>query len=236
MSLGICGDLMKPWRFGEVWRKHSLFRAGIALVVVLSMFGLGCRFRLPALGKAGQYRTAYRDLTQPGGSGVRRAIPILEDLVKDDPFYPGALTLLGRAYYQLGKYGEAEQLLQRAVLVDKEDEIAWTILGMAQLRLGQDQKGLESYKGGLSLLYKKATKYDYRGYVSWDRNNLVRSAIRKAIFQVQKDGLENKDRMIRYGELIIFRIDDEVGFQKHDAFIEEVREMGDDDGGDDSSN
>ncbi len=206
------------------------------LVVVVSTVGTGCMFRLPALGKAGKMRQAYYDLARPGGKGPRSAIPLLEEVVKDDPFYPEALTLLGRAYYQLKEYKAAEQILQRAVLVNKEDEIAWTFLGLAQLRLGQDQEGLESYKGGLSLLYQKATKYDYLGYDSWDVNKLVQSSIRRAIFQVQKSGLEDKDRLIRNGEVIIFRIDDERELQRGDKLVEETREMGSDDGDDDDSN
>ncbi len=97
-------------------------------------------------------------------------------------------------------------------------------MGLTQLRLGNDQKGLESLKGGLSLLYKKATKYDYRGYESWDVNKLVQSSIRRAIFQVQKGGLENKQKLIRSGEIILVRIDNEEQYQSSDKSVENFRE------------
>ncbi len=138
--------------------------------------------------------------------------------------YRDTLTLLGRAYYQQRRYQDSLQLLQRAVLVNKEDEIAWLLLGLTQLRLGHDQNGLESFKGGLSLLYK-ASKNGYRGYDVWDRNKLVQTAIRRAIFQVQKDGLGRKARLIRSGELILYQIDDEEAYLANDEVVKDRREM-----------
>jgi len=217
-------------RRGKV--KHlSFFGSGLILGLVVSLLASGCglsKFSLPALGKAGKYRTAEMELAKTGGTGANTAVPLLEAIVKKNPFYRDTLTLLGRAYYQQRRYQDALQILQRAVLVNNEDEIAWLLLGLTQLRLGNDQKGLESFKGGLSLLYKKATKYGYRGYESWDLNKLVQSSIRRAIFQVQKGGLENKQRLIRSGELILIRIDDEVEDQTGDKAVEELREAGHD--------
>jgi len=160
---------------------------------------------------------------KPGGVGVRQAVPLLEAIAQKDPTYRDTLTLLGRAYYQQKRYQLAQQILQRALKVSNEDEIAWLLLGLTQLRMNHDQKGLESLKGGLSLLYR-ATRDGYLGYEAWDTNKLVRSAIRSAIFQVQKGGLENKERLIRAGELILYRIDEEVFFQQGDALIEEQRD------------
>ena len=220
--------MRNPMNRGGKVKHLSLFGSGLILGLIVLLLASGCRyldFRLPALGKAGKYRTAKRDLAQPRGAGASTAVPLLEAIVKEDPFYRDTLTLLGRAYYQQRRYQAALQILQRAVLVNKEDEIAWLLLGLTQFRLGNDQQGLESFKGGLSLLYKKATKYGYRGYESWDVNKLVQSSIRRAIFQVQKGGLENKQRLIRSGELILIRIDDEVRDQSTDKAVQEQSEM-----------
>ena len=219
---------MNHWKApNPVFGSLLFLRSGLALGIVVSLLASSCSvldFRLPALGKAGKYRSAKRELVRPGGAGASTAVPLLEKLVKEDPFYTGALTLLGRGYYQQRRYPAASEILQRAVLVDQEDEIAWLLLGLTQLRLDNDQKGLESLKGGLSLLYKKATKYDYLGYESWDMNKVVQSSIRRAIFQVQKGGLENKQRLIRSGELILIRIDEEVIDQAGDKAVENFRE------------
>jgi len=219
---------MNHWKApNPVFGSLLFLRSGLALGVVVSLLALGCsflEFRLPPLGKAGKYRTAKRDLMKPRGVGTSTGVPLLEKLVKEDPFYRDALTLLGRGYYQQRRYPAALDILKRAVLINEEDEIAWLLLGLTQLRLGNDQKGLESLKGGLSLLYKKATKYDYLGYESWDLNKVVQSSIRRAIFQVQKGGLENKQRLIRSGELILLRIDEEVIDQAGDKAVDEFKE------------
>ncbi len=221
---------MNYWKARNPLLGWVLFlRSGLALGLVVSLLASGCSFmdfRLPALGKAGKYRTAEMELAKTGGTGANTAVPLLEAIVKKNPFYRDTLTLLGRAYYQQRRYQAALQILQRAVLVNNDDEIAWLLLGLTQLRLGNNQQGLESLKGGLSLLYEKATKYDYRGFESWDRNTLVQSSIRRAIFQVQKGGLENKQKLIRSGELILIRIDEEVNYQSGDAAVEEQMEMG----------
>ena len=140
---------------------------------------------------------------------TNEATAYLESVVRENPLYLDAQTLLARGYYRQGRYQAALQSLHSAILVNKEDEIAWLLYGLTQLRLGDDQKGLESLKGGLSLLYKKAIKSDYREYESWDVDKRVQRSIRRAIFQVQKGGLDNKQRLIRSGELILRRIDDE---------------------------
>jgi len=180
-----------PMNSGGKVKHLSLFGSGLILGLIVAILASGC-IRLPAIGKAGKYRTAKRELAKPRGAGANTAASLLEAIVKENPFYRDTLTLLGRAYYQQRRYQDALQLLQRAVLVNKEDEIAWLLLGLTQLRLGDNQQGLESLKGGLSLLYVKATKYGYRGYESWDVNKLVQSSIRRAIFQVQKGGLWHK--------------------------------------------
>jgi len=218
---------------GNLSRENSIFGSGLALWLIVLLLASGCSvldFRLPAIGKAGKIRTAKRELAKPGAAGANTAVRLLEAVVKEDPFYRDTLTLLGRAYYQQRRYPAALQILQRAVLVNNEDEIAWLTLALTQLRMGDDQRGLESLKGGLSLLYQKATKYDYLGYESWDVNKLVQSSIRRAIFQVQKGGLDNKQRLIRYGELILIRIDNEVADQEGDKVIEDFREGSDDEG------
>ncbi|HME61909.1 MAG TPA: tetratricopeptide repeat protein, partial [Candidatus Binatia bacterium] len=67
-----------------------------------------------------------------------KAIVALESVVGQDPTYKSSLTYLGRAYYRKGRYRDAFAILQRAVAVNKEDEQAWLVLGVTELRLGQN--------------------------------------------------------------------------------------------------
>jgi tetratricopeptide (TPR) repeat protein len=157
---------------------------------------------------AGKYTTGRSLLLKPRGVGVGEAIPYFEQIVQQDPFYKDTLGLLGRAYYHQGRYQDALQMLMRAVVVNSEDEIAWLTLGLTRLRLGDDEAGFENLKTGVALV-NKLSKNGYRGYVRWDLNGVVRSAIRRTVLIITKDGLAQKEELIRSSELVLRRIDDE---------------------------
>ncbi len=167
----------------------------------------GCSHAIPRIGISGHYQEGREDVTKPRGGNIDRAIADLEAIVLQEPTYKDSLTLLGRAYYKKGRYRDAGQILERALAVNKDDEIAWIVLGLAQMRLGEDQKGLESVKGGLTLL-ARAMKDGYRGYRDWDPSGVVRSSLRRTIFLATK-GLEEKDALVQSVETSLDRIDDE---------------------------
>jgi len=148
-----------------------------------------------------------------------KALTALDAVVRDDPTYRDSLTLLGRAYYNKGNFEIAKQILQRALLVKKDDEIAWVALGLAQLQLGENDKGIETLQGAITLVskvVKGATNDDirgYRGYPQWDSKGLVRSYISRSAIDVRK-GVEAKASLIRNGETLLTRIDEEENYQK----------------------
>ncbi len=187
----------------HIWNRY--FRSIICCSLLAFLFALGCG-RPAGIGIGGRYLDAKFDVWRQRGD-VNGAITKLEYIVKRDPLYKNSLTLLGRAYYKSRRYRDAFQILKRAIAVNRTDEIAWIALGMTQLRLGDDQRGLESVKGGLTLL-AKVSKDGYRGTEYWDINGQVRRILRKAIFFAAK-GLEEKKRIIRSGEILIDRIDEE---------------------------
>ena len=147
-------------------------------------------------------------MTIQRGSDVGKAIVALESVVRQDPTYRDSLTLLGWAYYRKGRYQDAFQILQRALAINKEDEIAWLVLGLAQLRLGADQDGMNSVKGGITLLGIVSTD-GYRGYEQWDRAGVVRSAIRRSVMAIRRRGLDDKKRVIRSVEIALQRVAEE---------------------------
>lgn len=191
---------------------------GYSLFLTLLVFLPACA-RPPGIGIGGRYLDAKSEITRRGGN-VQVAIQKLEDVVQKDPFYRDSLTLLGRAYYLDGRYGAAFQILKRALVVNQKDEIAWIALGLAQLRLGDDQQGLESLKGGITLL-NQALKDGYKGIEFWDRNGLVRTALRRTVLLVTK-GLEAKAEIIQSGETLLSRVDDEERYGKREGFQEHI--------------
>jgi len=170
----------------------------ISLLLALSLaFVSGCSsHRIPRFGIGGRYQAGKEDLTLRRGGNVEWAIVNLESVVRENPLYRDSLTLLGWAYYRKGRYQDALQFLQRALVVNKDDEIAWLVLGIAQLRLGANQEGMDSVKGGITLLAKKST-YGYRTFENWDSSGDVRRAVRRSVMAIRTRGLDDKKRVIR---------------------------------------
>ena len=179
-----------------------------ALLVIAILFASSCSHAIPRFGIVGVYQEGREDVMKPRGGNIDRAIADLEAVVRQDPTYKDSLTLLGRAYYKKGRYGDSKQILQRALAVNKDDEIAWIVLGLAELRLGDDQRGLESIKGGLTLLGKEMGSGRYRGYSGWDPSGIVRSSFNRSAF-LARTGVEEKGRLIASLEGLLDRVDDE---------------------------
>jgi len=173
---------------------------------------VGCSRPDYFVGTGGKYNAGKQEIIKRRGANLDKAIINLETVARDDPTYKDSLTLLGRAYYRRARYDDAKLILQRALVVNKDDEIAWLTLGLAQLRLGENGRGLQSIQGGLTLL-SKANREGYRGYEVWDRAGRVGVAVRRAVFEAQKGLDGNKDGLIRSVEAALGSIDDEEFMQ-----------------------
>lgn len=203
----------------EVTSRRSLFfvRSLTALVAALSI--AGCYRPAWFVGVGGKYNEAIVEITRPQKGDLNKAITNLEEVVRTDPTYRDSLTMLGRAYYKAGRYQDAYKMVQRAVVVDKNDEVAWLMVGLVQLRLGQDQAGYQTLKGGLTLFTKANGSEDgYKGYEFWDKAGRVKIATRRAVLAVLKGegGEEEKNAVIRSVENILSAMD-------HEIFLQEVR-------------
>jgi len=196
--------------------------------LVCAGFLFGCsdvmQHDIPRVGAAGHYYEAREQFLKGRGGNMDKAIADLDGIVRQDPTYRDSLTLLGRAYYNQGTYETSRQILQRAVRVNKEDEIAWMTLGMAQLRLGEDDKGFETLQGAVTLL-SKASKPGYRNYPEWDGKGLVRSYISRSVIELRK-GPEAKQSLLRTCEALLARMDDEEYYQRQTAKVQRRIEYG----------
>lgn len=175
-------------------------------------------WRPKGFGVGGKYNEARSEMRKAGGN-TAVAVSSLEYVVRKDPFYLDSLAQLGRAYYYAGRYKHAFETLKRAVAVNDQDEVAWLVLGMTQLRLGDDQQGLESFKGGLTLFIKHSQNgYKDIEQVFWDTRGVVRRTVRRSIFLSRK-GTEEKQKIIRIGEILLERIDRELYQADHDQLL-----------------
>ncbi len=156
-------------------------------------------------------------MTQPKGR-ANDAIFLLAEVALENPAYKDTLRLLGTAYYWAEKYSEAFKLLSRSLIVIKEDEIAWLLYGLTQFRLGDEQMGIDSLKGGLSLLHERSQP-GYLGLLNWDAQGLVKRDLHRAAIIVAQAELSRKAELIRVIEILILRVSVEASQDDRSKWI-----------------
>ncbi len=196
----------------------TTLRRARGLVSTLAVFLIGfaaCTHDIPRIGLGGQYEEGKEQFLRGVGGDMDKAVVALERVARETPTYKDTLTLLGRAYYRKARFEDAFAVLQRALAVKKDDEIAWLVLGAAQLRLNQNDKGLEAMRGGITLLSKASTD-GYRDYPIWDSRGVVRGAIQRTALFLAK-GLESKEEILSSLNTLLSRVDDEDNYQRRET-------------------
>jgi tetratricopeptide (TPR) repeat protein len=193
-------------------RKTRRLLVAACFTAISIQFVAGCSRPDWFVGVNGAYNEGKFEVMRRINGNLDKAIGNFEYIAKENPAYRDTLTLLGRAYYKKARYRDSHVILQRAVALNNQDDFAWLQFGAVQLRLGDDERGLESVRGGLTL-YTKATATDkYRGYTGWDPAGKVRIASRRAVFVALK-GLEQKEDLIKSVEAVLLAVEDEEFFQ-----------------------
>ena len=189
------------------------YRSGLGLVILLTSFSFACNHAIPRFGMGGRYEEGRDQFLRGRAGDMDTAITALESVVSQDPTYKLSLMYLGRAYYRKGRYQDAFAVLQRALAVNNDDEQAWLAFGLTQLRLGQNDKGIESLKGGITLANKVMVD-GYHNYIYWDTRGLIRASLRRSAFLLTK-GVDEKNNIIQNTDRLLALIDDEENFQKN---------------------
>ena len=189
---------------------HRLAAAALLLTVSLTS---ACNHWVPRFGIGGRYEEGRDQFLRGRGGNLDTAIAAFENVVSVDPTYKHSLTYLGRAYYGKGRFEDAHAILQRALAINKDDEIAWIAFGLTQIRLGQLEKGIETLKGGITLA-SRAMVNGYMDYLYWDTRGLIRASIRRSAFLLAK-GAEERDNIIRNTDQLLALVDDEDNFQRN---------------------
>lgn len=184
------------------------------LLAICYLLIAGCTQSLPRFGIGGRYEEGREQFLRGRSGDMATAITALETVVSQDPKYKDSLTYLGRAYYRKGRYHDAYEILQRALAVNKDDEMAWIAIGLTQLRLGLNDKGIETLKGGITLASKVMMTNGYKNYLSWDTRGLIRSSIRRSAFLLAK-GIEERNDIIESTDRLLALVDDEDNFQRN---------------------
>jgi tetratricopeptide (TPR) repeat protein len=188
--------------------------SALLISVIVIPFILSCsQSQVPRFGIGGRYEEGREQFLRGRGGDMDVAVEALEYVVSKDPTYKHSLMYLGRAYYRKGRFQDAHAMLQRAVALNQEDEQAWIAYGLAQLRVGQVEKGIESLKGGITLASKVMVD-GYHNYLYWDTRGLIRASIRRSAFLLAK-GAAEKDAIVQVNDRLLAQIDDEENFQRN---------------------
>lgn len=196
-------------------RISKLARLLAAAFILLSSL-VGCTSQqIPRFGVGGRYEEGKDQFLRGRGGNMDMAVDALEYVVSKEPTYKNSLMYLGRAYYRKGRFQDAHGILQRALALNQEDEIAWLAFGLTQLRVGQVDKGLESLKGGITLASRVMVD-GYHNFIYWDTRGLIRASIRRSAFLLTR-GAEEKDSIIQATDRLLAQIDEEENFQRNTA-------------------
>jgi len=182
-------------------------------LLLVAVLIYGCSNSLPRFGTGGRYEEGRDQFLRGRGGDMDRAVVALEAVVMADPTYKDSLTYLGRAYYRKGRYQDAFAILQRAVAVNPDNEIAWISLGVTQLQLGQNEKGIETLKSGITLASKVMVE-GYHNYEKWDIRRTIQTSIRRSAFLLISES-QAKEKIIQSVNQLLAQVDDEENFQKN---------------------
>ncbi len=182
-------------------------------LIIVAISNLACTHNIPRFGMGGRYEEGRDQFLRGRAGDMDVAIVALEAVVREDPTYKDSLTYLGRAYYRKSRFQDAHVILQRALVVNKDDELAWIAFGLTQLRLGENDKGVESLKGGITLANKVMVD-GYKNYIYWDTRGLIRAALRRSAFLLTQ-GIEAKNNIIEATDRLLAIVDEEDNFQRN---------------------
>lgn len=134
-----------------------------------------------------------------------------------DLFREGIWTYLGRVQYKLGRYEEARQSLERALAVDRNDNLARLYLGLTLARRSSYAQGLKDIQAGLQGLYEwleyMQARRPYTAF--WDPLRQIRSEIKNDL-----DMISGKDidwpKLIESAEWVGRQMEEEVDRVRRD--------------------
>ena len=207
----------------ETIQRNYPLAAFLAAAAMLITSLIGCTGQqIPRFGVGGRYEEGKDQFLRGRGGDMDTAIDALEFVVSKEPTYKNSLMYLGRAYYRKGRFQEAHAILQRALALNQEDELAWLAFGLTQIRVGQVDKGLETLKGGITLTSRVMVD-GYHNFIYWDTRGLIRASIRRSAFLLTK-GAEEKDNIIQATDRLLALVDEEENFQKN-TYQQNVRPL-----------
>ncbi len=125
----------------------------------------------------------------------------------------GVWNYVGRAEYATGKYPQAQQSLERALTLNREDNLARLYLGLTLARQGDRQKGLGEIATGMKGIHAwleyitQAHRYSHGQY--WDPTRQIRTTIQGDLAMISGRDVDWQ-KLIPSGEWLGQRMEEEA--------------------------
>ena len=159
------------------------------------------------------------------------ALAYFQSAAQRDPNYrygtaykQGVLSYIGRSEYAIGRFPQARDTLEKALLANKDEDIARLYLGLTFARSGDRNRGLKEIEGGMRGIHDwlewvtEAHRFSFGQY--WDPARDIRKAIQTDLAMIS--GREfDWQKLIADGELIGKLMEEEVDR----ARLDESREL-----------
>jgi tetratricopeptide (TPR) repeat protein len=131
-------------------------------------------------------------------------------------------SYLGRADYVTERYAQARGELERALAIDKDDNVARLYLGLTFARMGDQVNGLKEIQSAMQALYdwiwyvQEHFRYSYGQF--WDINGTIRAAIRVDLAMIASKEI-NWPTLLADGEWLGKKMDEEIDIARKAAQI-----------------
>ena len=139
----------------------------------------------------------------------------------------GILSYVGRSEYAIGRLPQARETLEKALSVNRDEDIARLYLGLTLARSGDRQRGLKEIEGGMKGIHgwldyiNEAHRFSFGQF--WDPAKEIRSAIRQDL-AIMSGREFDMQKLIASGEWIGQRMEEEGDKARRDEARERARE------------
>src|SRR5262245_33986215 len=189
---------------------------------LLSIFLIGLLSGCASYQVGGQFQSGRRALLV---NDPQSALSYFLAVANSDPnfvyrsmyYSEGIWTYVGRTQYATGKLAEARQSLERALSMDKDDNLARLYLGLTLWRLGDNARGLKEIEAGMLGLHDWLEYIDRtrpsEGY--WDPAREIRTAIEKDLDRISAKDFD-REQLVANGEWLGQKMENEIDKARED--------------------
>ena len=126
---------------------------------------------------------------------------------------------MGRTEYATGKLPQARQSLERALSLNKDEDVARLYLGLTLVREGDRQRGLTEIEGGMKGIYNQSEyvtqhfRFTFGRF--WDPQREIRSAIQNQLATLQGREID-WPQLLANSEWLGKRVEQEIDWARRD--------------------